>query len=280
MKIAIAGLGLIGGSAARALSSRTDHELYVWNRTEATARRAVEEGAAHGVLTDAILSECDAVLVCLWPRAAVEWVRAKARRFKPGALVLDACGVKGAVCRECGRAVRESGAWFVGGHPMAGREVGGYDASLEHLFDGSTMILVPLGAPEDIIGRARTIAESLGCARTISTLAEEHDAMIAYTSQLPHALSYSYIASDRSRGCAPYAAGSFRDISRVASSDEAMWSELFAMNSDALGEELDAMISRLTDLRDAVRARDEDRIASLLRAGRRAKEAFEKGQGA
>ncbi len=276
MKIGIAGLGLIGGSLARAIKRFTDHTVYVSNRTEAVARRAVEEGSADAALTDEALSGLDMLFVCLYPQATIDYIREKAPYIRRGSLVLDCSGVKSVVCEALFPLAKRFGFEFIGGHPMAGRERSGYDASDAGLFAGASMILVPDGGSDGGgVETVKRLCREIGFGRVVITGAQEHDRRIAYTSQLAHIVSGAYIKSDTALLQSGFSAGSFRDMTRVAYLNEDMWTELFMDNRAPLAEEIKTLEGHLREYRLALENGDADVLRSLLREGRERKEAVE-----
>lgn len=273
MKIGIAGLGLIGGSLAKALSSRTAYDVYGWNRTERTVKEAVDSGALSGPLTDVVLGECDAVFIALYPDSAISWLQKNASKICNDAIVMDTCGVKQPVCPQCFDIAGEHGFTFIGSHPMAGIEHSGFSHSTASMFDSASMILVPpAGVEQSKLDRAKQIANDIGFGRIVVTTAEEHDMMIAYTSQLAHVVSSAYVLSPCSMRHEGFSAGSYRDMTRVACLNEDMWTELFMENAAPLCKELQGLIDRLTKYRDAIEGRDEELVRSMLRDGRLRKE--------
>ena len=273
MRIGIVGLGLIGGSLAKALKAYTDHEVLVANRTAATAQAAVAAGDADGLLTDEALSGASVIFVCLYPGATVEYVRAKAKLFAKGAVVVDCSGVKTPVCDALFPVARGNGFVFVGGHPMAGKEQSGYRASEETLFRGASMILVP-----DIdsgLEKLTRLCTEIGFARVVVTTASQHDRTIAYTSQLAHIVSSAYVKSDTAQNESGFSAGSFRDLTRVAYLNEEMWAELFLVNRGPLCAELRTLLTHLQEYLQALETGDASRLRALLKDGRERKTAIE-----
>ena len=259
-KVAVVGLGLIGGSFEKA-SKRAGYAV-----------AALHHGDRDG------LADVDLVLVCLPPSAVVPWIHEHASSFRRGAWVVDIAGVKGRIMSEFAAAFPEGadGWTFVGGHPMAGREVSGYANSTADLFDGASMILVPVdgaAAPRALERYFR----SLGFARVVATTAARHDEMIAFTSQLCHLISSAYVREDLARDHVGFSAGSFRDMARVGAPDPEMWTELFLSNRDALLPVLERYVARIADFRDAVRDGDGDRLRRALEEGVVAKSKFGKG---
>ncbi len=272
MRALVAGLGLIGGSMAKALARNTDCEVLGFDRDVATLRRALSDGAIHAAYLPEDLPSVDLLLVALRPGDAIRFLRSALPRMKPGAMAADLCGVKRAVVEAIGPVAAEAGVRFLGAHPMAGREVSGYAHSDEALFRGASLILTPPdGQPCEETRALGDLALRLGFARAVVTTPEEHDRLIAYTSQLAHVASSAYVMSPAAARHFGFSAGSFRDMTRVARLDADMWTELFDLNRDMLSAELSGLIARLTELRDALDGRDEARLRSLLEAGNRRK---------
>ncbi|MBQ7864733.1 MAG: prephenate dehydrogenase, partial [Clostridia bacterium] len=222
------------------------------------------------------LPTCDMVLVALYPGAIVEWITAHAQQFKPGALVIDCGGVKQEICRQLVPLAKESGWHFIGGHPMAGREFSGFKYAKDDLFDHASMILTPMGDEQpELLQRARDFFMDLGFRRVQFTTPKIHDEMIAYTSQLAHIVSSAYVKTPLAGRHKGFSAGSFADMTRVARLNEHMWTELFFDNRDALLPEVEGLVERLTEYRDALRDDDRQRMMQLLRDGREIKESLE-----
>jgi len=228
-------------------------------------------GAVDGELTPESLDRCDLTLIAIPPLAAVRWIEENADRLA-GKTVVDLCGIK-RVFAQTVRLSCEKGFAFVGGHPMAGRETSGFASASASLYDGASMILVPnRSADIALLERLRGFFLELGFGAVVFTTAEEHDRIISYTSQLPHIISGAYVRSPVSRTHMGFSAGSFRDMTRVARLDEALWTQIMAENADYLTGEVDALIERLTEYRDALRSGDREALCALLRKGREARE--------
>ncbi|MBR4360883.1 MAG: prephenate dehydrogenase [Clostridia bacterium] len=276
MVFGIVGLGLIGGSLARSIKFHSDNTVYGTDLSETALLQAKMVKAIDGELTDEILESCDVVLIALYPQAAVEWALARKDRFMPGALVIDCCGVKRYVCDRLFPAFQGTAFTFIGGHPMAGRERSGFSFAQDDLFENASMILAPApGTDIETIRRAKEIFLSIGFGRVRFTTPREHDEMIAFTSQLAHVVSSAYVKTPLATQHKGFSAGSFRDMTRVARLNETMWTELFLENDDLLLDQIQHLIDRLTEYRDALRDRDEARLRQLLREGREIKEALE-----
>lgn len=264
------GLGLIGGSFAKA-AAQAGHAVCVWNRTRATADRAVAEGVAQGVLEDDF-GACDVIVVALPPNAVVPWIDAHEKTFRKGAIVVDATGVKGTICAALEKYAFQDRWTFVGGHPMAGKEVSGWDNASANLFRNASMILTPYPScgrgPLDTL---EAFFKGLGFGRVVFTTPQHHDRMIALTSQLAHVVSSAYVQDPLAQEHAGYSAGSFNDMTRVARLDPAIWTDLFLANRDALLVTLEGLVARLDGYRAALAARDADALRALLAAGRAAR---------
>lgn len=274
MNIGIVGLGLIGGSLAKAFT-QAGHTVYASNRSQAVVEAAIMNHSVHAKL-DGNLSECDFVFVALYPELSVKFIEDNAADFKKGCIVTDCCGVKEAVCDRCFAAAEKHGFHFVGGHPMAGKQFSGFKYSTADLFNGATMIIVPKHYEDmAVIGRLHDLLKEIGFKSVTTTNAKEHDRMIAFTSQLAHIVSNAYIKSPTAEKHHCFSAGSYRDLTRVAKLNEDMWSELFDLNREAIVFELDSIINSLGEYRDAIAAGDRAKCRELLRDGRLKKEAID-----
>ena len=272
--IMIVGLGLIGGSIAKALSAFTPHRVLGMDDDPEVLDEAVACGAIERRGYEEDLPETDILWLCLYPQAAVEFARKHGAMLKPECIVTDACGIKNAVCPQLQELSHELGFVFVGGHPMAGKERNGFAVSEATLFRGASYLLVPCGAPQWAESTMEELALQMGFGRVVKTTPEHHDEMIAYTSQLPHALACAYVLSPRCPGHKGYSAGSYRDVSRVARINETLWTELFLENREALSRELSTLIENLNAIQTAIDAEDAETLKGLLRQGREVKEAL------
>lgn len=272
MLIGVVGLGLIGASMSKALTDK-GHRVLGMDTDEHTQKYAVLSGTVAGEMTEEDAAKVDLLLLAVYPGAAVEILTRMAPRLRKDAIVLDLCGVKRVVCGPCFALAEQYGFTFIGGHPMAGRQYSGIKYATGDLFRGSSMILVPREG-EDLfkVSRISELMHGVGFATVTVTTPEEHDRMIAFTSQLAHVLSNAYVKSPTARGLKYFAGGSFRDLTRVAWLNETMWTELFLENADDLGEELNTLIGGLSAYRDALAAGDEEKLKALLREGREKKE--------
>ena len=256
MRVAVAGLGLIGGSFYKA-SLKAGYDTV---------------GLHHGDGPEA-LADADLVAVCMPPEAIVPWIKSHAAHFKPGAVVFDICGVKEEICREMATCPQD-GWTFVGGHPMAGREVAGFENSLADLFVGASMIITPAdGTPETVIARLKDYYASVGFAMTVVTTPRHHDEMIAFTSQLCHIISTAFTRDARVKDAIGFSAGSYADMTRIATQNADDWSSLYHTNKAALMTVLDGFIARMSDFRSALASEDIDTMKRYIDEGTAAKKA-------
>lgn len=284
MIIGIAGLGLIGGSMAKAASAFTDHRVLGFDLDEAVLSAALSDGGIRDVLGEENLPNCDLLLLALYPAASVEYVRSHLGRIRPGCLLVDLCGVKQAVMgpmEELISSPEGSKLRYLGGHPMAGKEKSGYQNADRDLFREASMILVPPEGRREALEQDGTLklAEefflSLGFGRITLTTAQEHDRVIAFTSQLAHVVSSAYVKSPTARQHYGFSAGSYKDLTRVARLNETMWTELFLDNRESLLTEVEGIIQRLGEYRDALSEGSRDTLFRLLREGRECKEGID-----
>ena len=272
--ILIVGLGLIGGSIAKALRTFTPHRVLAMDQDPEALDLAMACGAIEGPGYVEDLPQVDVLWLCLYPQAAVEFARKYGAALREDCIVSDACGIKNAVCPQMVELSRELGFVFVGGHPMAGKERSGFEASEATLFRGASYLLVPCGAPDWAKDTMKELAMDMGFGRVVETTPEHHDEMIAYTSQLPHALACAYVLSPRCPQHKGFSAGSYRDVSRVARINETLWTELFLDNRQALSRELSTLIENLSSIQFALDREDGEALRALLRKGRQVKEAL------
>ena len=272
MNVAIVGLGLIGGSMAKSIKARTSHTVWGIDLDQETMMMARMCGAIDGPLTEENLPQADLILVAIRPGAAIEWVRQHAERVAKSAILVDLCGVKRTVVAAIAPIAEQHGFAYIGGHPMAGRERGGFTASTEDLYVGASMILTPDKRTDmHLLETLKAFFLDLGFAGLTFSTPEEHDRIIAFTSQLAHIVSSAYVKSPEAQRRRGFSAGSFQDMTRVARLDEDMWTELFLDDEDFLTKELDELIGHLTDYRNALQDRDAQRLHDLLKEGRELK---------
>ena len=259
MKIAIVGLGLIGGSFLKA-SQKAGLDVV---------------GLHHGDTTG--YEAADLIVVCLPPEAIVPWIRAHAGGIKAGATVIDICGVKTDICREMAEFLAQEprpAFTFVGGHPMAGREVAGFENALADLFVGASMIVTPFeGTSEATLETLKSYFAAIGFQMTVVTSPRRHDEMIAFTSQLCHIISTAFARDERVAESIGFSAGSYADMTRIATQNEDDWSSLYHSNKKALLTVLDGFIDRMVEFRAALADNDIEGMKKFIVAGTVAKKA-------
>ena len=273
MNIGIIGLGLIGGSLAKALKKYTNHYVYGEDILPDICQQAMNEGSIDEILTPATYQKCQIILVALYPHLAIDVISSHVEDIAKGTLVIDCCGVKQSICAALWPLARQYGFTFIGGHPMAGVENFGYSAAIPELFQGASMILTPESDLDSVVeAQAEQLFLSIGFNRICRCTPQEHDRMIAYTSQLAHVVSSAYVQSPAAMKHLGFSAGSFQDMTRVAKLNEAMWVELFVTNKQYLLEELTGLITRLQLFATAISDEDKDALWRLLHEGRTIRE--------
>ena len=269
MKVGIVGLGLIGGSMAKAWKAKTECMVLGWDVSRAVVELAQVADAIDAVLTPDRLAECDVVMIAINPRDVIAYVQEHAAKFGKDSLVIDCAGTKRDVCEACFPIAQEHGFCFIGGHPMAGSHKGSFANSRANLFSGAPMVIVPPTFGDIVLlDRVKKLLLQLGFGKVSVTTAERHDSMIAFTSQLAHVVSNAYIKSPTALEHKGFSAGSYKDLTRVAWLNPTMWSQLFLENSDFLLRELDSLIGSLQEYRQALVDGDGDTLERLLAEGR------------
>lgn len=272
MKVGILGLGLIGGSLARAYALG-GHTVYAQETDEQILSFAILSGAVHAPLDEERIAQCELILLAIYPDGSASWLENHAPQISPSALVLDCCGIKQEVCARCFPLAEKYGFTFVGGHPMAGTQFSGFKYSRATLFRGAPMVLVPPVFDDiSLLERVKEALKPCGFGSFSVTAAEDHDKMIAFTSQMPHILSNAYIKSPTALNHKGFSAGSYKDLTRVAWLNAPMWAELFLENRENVLFELDTYLNSLNAYRQAVADGDFDRLVELLEEGKKRKE--------
>ena len=272
MKVGILGLGLIGGSLARAYAME-GHTVYAIQRNESMLSFAMLSGAVHGRLDETTVPACDLILLAIYPGGSADWLERNAPLIRKDALVIDCCGIKTEICARCFPLAEKYGFTFVGGHPMAGSQFSGFKYSRAGLFRGAPMVLVPPVFDNiALLDRVKKALEPCGFGSYSVTTAQAHDQMIAFTSQMPHILSNAFIKSPTALNHKGFSAGSYKDLTRVAWLNAPMWAELFLDNKENLLFELDTYLENLRAYRDAIAANDEQTLIQLLEEGKKRKE--------
>ncbi len=269
MNIGIVGLGLIGGSFARAIAETKEHNVYGYDINESTLLAAQLINIVDKKLDADTLPSCDIVIVSLYPHATIDYITENADKFKKGCIVIDCSGVKRLICDKINPLAKEKGFIFIGGHPMAGTQFWGFDYSRASLFKGASMILTPHGISDiAILDKVKKFFISLGFADITFSTPEDHDRIIAYTSQLAHIVSNAYVKSPTALDRKGFSAGSYKDMTRVAKLNEKMWTELFIENNDCLVKEIDVLINNLQQYKAALEKADSEALSALLKEGK------------
>lgn len=268
--IGIVGLGLIGASFAKAISN-CGMQVLGWDICEDTVKRALKEKTIDGVLDTP--EECDILILALYPKNAAKYVEEHKLHLGKGLVITDLCGVKRSVYSKIEPICAETGAFYIGAHPMAGKECWGYEFSDAAMFENASMLLTPAdNVPQEAIDDINILCIRAGFGKIIVTTPEEHDEIIAYTSQLAHIVSGAYMKSPTAERHDGFSAGSYRDLTRVAKLNENMWTELFLDNGENLSREISMVIKHLEEYKDALDRRDEAQLKELVRQARIRKE--------
>ena len=265
MTVGIVGLGIIGGSMAGAIKKNTAHCVLARDINPEALERDVLLGYVDGPLTDEKLQECDILILALYPKICMQVLEQMAPAIGSHTVVVDCSGIKRNICRQ-GKELSEKYGWtFVGGHPMAGKEVWGYQAANANLFSGASMILTPDGGIDiEVLSNIKKFFLEAGFGTVTIRTPEDHDRIIAYTSQLAHVLSSFYVMSPTAKEHRGLSAGSFRDMTRVAVINGQMWSDIFIENKDNLISEIDRLIHDLTEYRDAIVNEDRATLVEMM----------------
>ena len=270
----VVGLGLIGGSMAKAIHM-AGREVYAYDRSDDVMAAARVE-TIDGTLDQRTIPSCELIILACYPRGCVEWLRRNAALVDGHALVMDIAGVKRAICEQCQPIAHEHGFAFCGCHPMAGTQFSGFAHASASLFEGAPLVACPDARLGDVafleqMDRLKELLAPCGFGSVVAASPERHDRMIAFTSQLAHVVSNAYIKSPTAADHRGFSAGSYRDLTRVAQLNPPMWRELFLDNADNLSAELGHLISEIQKYKDALDAEDGTQLEGLLAEGDRLK---------
>ena len=277
-RVLIVGLGLIGGSYARALK-RLGYSVTALSRRQETIDYALREGiidAGAAGVDPALVGEADAVVFALYPGVFKDWVRDNQHLLKPGALLTDVTGVKKCIVYDIQDMLR-SDVEFIAAHPMAGREVYGVENSDDRIFHEANFIVTPTArnTPE-AIAWCKSLGQILGF-RKVSVLSpEEHDEMISFLSQLTHCIAVALMTCSDNQHLVDYTGDSFRDLTRIARINDVMWSELFLLNKESLLRQMDSFMTEFSELRDLLAAGDREGLRDKMRLSTKRRAYFDK----
>lgn len=273
MRVGIIGLGLIGGSMAKAYKRERDVEVYGADANEMIEEFARIAEAIDGKLTDEKIAQMDLIFLAAYPQGVLNHLERIAPMVKPECVVIDLSGVKKRVCDVGFPLAQKYGFTFVGGHPMAGTHQSGFKYSREDLFDDQPMVICPPTFDDiELLDHIKRLLAPARFGRISAITAQEHDRRIAFTSQMAHVVSNAFIKSPTARSHDGFSAGSYRDLTRVAWLNPDMWSELFLENKEPLLSEIDTLIASLTQYRNALADENREEMRRLLDEGRRIKE--------
>lgn len=274
MNIAVIGMGIIGGSFCKALKKYTNHHIIGINRTQSTLQEAYDCGAIDEMGNENSLGNVDIIIMSLYPQAAIDYIEKYGSYIKKGCIVTDSSGIKAEICPKMVELSKKFGFTFVGSHPMAGKETNGFKSADADLYIGASYIIVPCDADETSVKTLCDLALEIKFGQIKITTPEEHDRMIAFTSQVPHVLACSYVLSPCCMNHKGFSAGSYHDVSRVANINAPLWSELFLENREPLITELNLLIENINAITDAIKADDKQSLIDLLEKAHSTKEAL------
>lgn len=273
MKIGIVGLGLIGGSLAKAIKKNTDHLCFAYDINNKAIADAIQQESIDGSFVPNQLSTFDLVIICLYPDDTIKFINDNLSYFKKGGIVIDTCGVKEFIINEVDKSLNDMGVYFIGCHPMAGREFSGFEYSLDNLFDKASFIITPTDNTNiEALEKIKTFSKELGFLKYVISTPKMHDEIIAFTSQLAHIVSSAYVKSPFLLMQSGFSAGSFKDLTRVAKLNENMWTTLFMMNRTALLTQINHLIEHINEYKTALENEDSKTLRYLLKEGRLLKE--------
>lgn len=277
-RVLIVGLGLIGGSYAKALTKKGYHVSAI-TRSPETIAYALEHGIiAEGSadIDERIIGQADIVVFALYPQVFIDWLREHQQLLKPGAILTDVTGVKCSVVYEVQGLLRPD-AEFIAAHPMAGREVYGIENSDETIFEKANYIVTPTDKnTEGAIALCEALGHELGFARVSRLSPEDHDDMIGFLSQLTHCIAISLMNCNDTPGMEAYTGDSFRDLTRIARINDRMWSELFMRNREQLLRHMDAFSDSFAAFRQMLEDGNVEAMREAMRRSTARRALFDK----
>lgn len=273
MKIGIVGLGLIGGSLAKSIKKNTGHICFAYDINSRVIADAIQQDSIDGSFVPNQLSSFDIVITGLYPDDTIKFINENLQYFKKGGIVIDTCGVKEEIIEAVDKKLNDMGVYFIGCHPMAGREFSGFEYSLDNLFEKASFIITPTeNTNPEALERLQEFSKEIGFLKNVISTPKRHDEIIAFTSQLAHIVSSAYVKSPTLLNQSGFSAGSFKDLTRVAKLNENMWTTLFMMNRYALLEEINNLMKHLNEYKTALETEDNKVLYRLLKEGRELKE--------
>ena len=278
MNILIVGLGLMGGSYARALTRR-GYRVCAITKSEKSIQYALDNGIIEKGSTfpdKELISNADLIIIAVYPHTLIEWLRENQQYIKDGAYITDVTGVKGSVVYEVQESLRD-GIEFIAAHPMAGREVYGVENSTDKMFWGANYIVVPTDKnTKKAIELCEELGWTLGFAYVSVLSPEKHDEMIAFLSQLTHCIAVSLMCANDNPDLVRYTGDSFRDLTRIAKINEEMWSELFLANREPLLYEMDKFKESFDKMYEALKNGDKEAMCEMMRCSTQRRKLFDK----
>ena len=278
IRILIVGIGLIGGSYAKALRKKGFYVTAITNEQSsidyALKEKIIDEGYAY-VNEDAV-KNAQLVVFALYPNVFIQWIKDFGHLFSQGTLLTDVTGVKGCIVYEIQKLLAP-GVEFIAAHPMAGREVYGVENSDDRIFEGANYIVVPTEKnTPDAIETCKDLGKVMGFS-TVSVLSpKEHDEMIGFVSQLTHCIAVGLMTCSDNEYLVDYTGDSFRDLTRIARINENMWSELFMLNKDALLEQFERFIDECNTLKSMISNEDTEGLKEKMRLSTKRRALFDK----
>lgn len=266
-KFLIVGLGLIGGSYADVLIKKDFHVSAIARRQEtidyALSHGLISEGAAY--VDERLVKEADIIVFALYPHTFVEWIEEYGSLIQPGTMITDVTGVKSNIVYKIQEMIPE-GVEFIASHPMAGREVGGVENANGEIFRGANFVVTPTDKNTDeTIETCKMLGWMLGFARVSCLSPEEHDDMIGFLSQLAHCIAVCLMTCNEKPNLERYTGDSFRDLTRIARINDAMWSELFLLNKETLLDNMKTFMDEMTKLEKAIENDDVETMRAMMR---------------
>ena len=266
-KILIVGLGLLGGSYAKALKRFGFHISAITKEQSsidyALKENMIDEGDT--ALNEKMIGDADLVIFALYPHVFVEWIEKNQKLLKSGAIITDVTGVKRSIVYKIQDILRDD-VEFIAAHPMAGREVSGVENSTDKMFQGANYIVTPTdkNTPE-AINTCLELGRLLGFSNVTTLSPEEHDEMIGFLSQLTHCIAITLMTCNDRENMEKFTGDSFRDLTRIARINDLMWSELFVANKDALLSQMDMFMDKFKELKTMLETEDIDGMRKMMR---------------